>query len=196
MNFVFKEILSAFIVLFAVIDITGAIPIILGLKEKGAKINPWQAAGISLALLIAFLYAGEKILGLFGVDISSFAIAGSFILLIMAMEMILGVEIFRHDSPVGASIVPIVFPLVAGPGSFTTLLSLRAEFHVNNIIVAVVLNILVVFLVLQFTHRIRKLIGVGGVYIMKKFFGIILLAMSVRLFMSNFATLLAEIRGV
>jgi len=189
MGFIFKEFLSAFIVLFAVIDILGSIPIIIGIREKGASINALQAASISLIILVIFLYVGEKLLGLFGVDISSFAIAGSFVLLIMALEMILGVEIFKHDSPSGASIVPIAFPLIAGAGSFTTLLSLRSEFELINILLALIANIVIVYFVLRFTHRIEKIIGENGVYILKKFFGIILLAMAVRLFMSNFAIL-------
>lgn len=192
MEFVFKEFLSAFIVLFAVIDILGSIPIIIGIREKGASINAIQAASISLAILVIFLYVGEKLLGLFGVDISSFAIAGSFVLLIMALEMILGVEIFKHDSPSGASIVPIAFPLIAGAGSFTTLLSLRSEFQLINILLALIVNIIIVYLVLRFTNRIEKIIGENGVYILKKFFGIILLAMAVRLFMSNFAILFGD----
>ena len=192
MGFNFIEFISAFIVLFAVIDILGSIPIILNIREKGIEINAFKASSISLVILIIFLYAGEKLLGLFGVDLSSFAIAGSFVLLIMALEMILGVEIFKHDAPSGASIVPIAFPLIAGAGSFTTLLSLRAEFYFINIICALVLNITIVFFVLKFTDHIKKIIGAGGVYILKKFFGIILLAMSVRLFMSNFAMFLTD----
>ena len=192
MEFIFKEFISAFIVLFAVIDILGSIPIILNIREKGVSINAFKASSISLIILVVFLYAGEKLLGLFGVDLSSFAIAGSFVLFIMALEMILGVDIFKHDSPSGASIVPIAFPLIAGAGSFTTLLSLRAEFQFINIICALVLNIVVVFFVLKFTDHIKKIIGAGGVYILKKFFGIILLAMSVRLFMSNLAMFLAD----
>lgn len=192
MNFVFLEFISAFIVLFAVIDILGSIPIIIDIRKKGGKINAIQASTISLVILIVFLFVGEALLGLFGVDISSFAIAGSLVLFIMSLEMILGVEIFKHDSPGGASIVPIAFPLIAGAGSFTTLLALRSEFHLTNIISALVLNIMIVFLVLNFTPRIEKLIGGGGIYVLKKFFGIILLAMAIRLFMSNFATLLTD----
>lgn len=192
MVFSFVEFASAFIVLFAVIDILGSIPIIIDIRNKGGKINALQASSISLIILIAFLFVGEALLGLFGVDISSFAIAGSFVLLIMAFEMILGVEIFKHDSPAGASIVPIAFPLIAGAGSFTTLLALRSEFHTVSIIAALVANILIVFVVLNYTHRIEKLIGRGGIYVLKKFFGIILMAMAIRLFMSNFATLLTD----
>lgn len=192
MNFNFLEFISAFIVLFAVIDILGSIPIIIDIRNKGAKINALQASSISIIILIAFLFVGEALLGLFGVDISSFAIAGSFVLLIMSLEMILGVEFFKHDSPGGATIVPIAFPLIAGAGSFTTLLALRSEFDVINIILALFVNIVIVFFVLNYTHRIEKFIGAGGIYVLKKFFGIILLAMAIRLFMSNFAALLTD----
>jgi multiple antibiotic resistance protein len=185
-----KEILSAFIVLFAVIDILGSIPIIINIRDKGNKINALQAAFISFAILILFLFIGKALLGLFGVDISSFAIAGSFVLFVMAIEMILGVEIFKHDSPGGASIVPIAFPLVAGAGSFTTLLALRAEFATINIIIALTLNIILVYLVLRLTPQVEKFMGQGGIYVLKKFFGIILLAMAIKLFMSNLATIL------
>ncbi|TCO07930.1 MarC family protein [Natronoflexus pectinivorans] len=188
----FLEILSAFIVLFAVIDILGSIPIIINIREQGGVIKSFQASSISFVILFIFLFLGEALLGLFGVDISSFAIAGSFVLMLMAIEMILGVQIFKHDSPAGASIVPVAFPLIAGAGSFTTLLALRAEFALANIILALFLNIVVVFLVLNYTDRIERLIGAGGVYVLKKFFGIILMAMAIRLFMSNFANLLID----
>ncbi len=186
------QILSAFIVLFAVIDILGSIPVIIGLKKKGNKINSLQASLISLLILLVFFFVGEPLLGLFGVDISSFAIAGSFVLLVMAFEMIFGVHIFKHDSPSGASIVPIAFPLIAGAGSFTTILSLRAEYETYNILIALVLNILVVYIVLRSTDRVEKLIGEGGIYVLQKFFGIILLAMAIRLFLTNFASLLTQ----
>ena len=190
MEIKFIEIASAFIVLFAVIDILGSIPIILDIRKKGCIVNATEASLVAYGVLVAFLFLGKALLALFGVDISSFAVAGSFVLLIMAMEMILGVEIFRHDSPSGASIVPIAFPLIAGAGSFTTLLALRAEFELINIIIALTLNIIVVFFVLRSTHVIEKLIGQGGIYILKKFFGIILLAMAIKLFMSNIAAIL------
>ncbi len=186
------QVLSAFIVLFAVIDILGSIPLIIGLKKKGNKINSFQASVISLLILLIFFFVGEPLLGLFGVDISSFAIAGSFVLLVMAFEMIFGINIFKHDSPTGASIVPIAFPLIAGAGSFTTILSLRAEYDTYNIIIALVLNIIVVYIVLRSTDKVEKLIGEGGIYVMQKFFGIILLAMSIRLFLTNFTSLLTQ----
>ncbi|MGQ1946381.1 MarC family protein [Geofilum sp. OHC36d9] len=193
MHLNFLEILSGFIVLFAVIDIFGSLPIIIDIRNKGGKVSAFQAAAISFVILIVFLFLGEAILGLFQVDISSFAIAGAFILFIMAIEMILGIELFKHDSPAGASIVPIAFPLVAGAGSFTTLLTLRAEFALINIILSLLLNIIIVFIVLKYTNKIERFIGSGGVYVMKKFFGIILLAISIRLFLSNLSTLLIDL---
>lgn len=193
MNLHFIEIASAFIVLFAVIDILGSVPIILDIKKKGTKFSPFKATSISFIMLILFLFIGEALLGLFNVDISSFAIAGSFVLMIMAFEMILGVEIFKHgDSPSGATIVPIAFPLIAGAGSFTTLLSLRAEYQLINILIALFLNILFVYFVLKSTHIIERIIGNGGIYVLKKFFGIILMAMSVKLFITNLGNLAVQ----
>jgi multiple antibiotic resistance protein len=192
MHFDFVEIFSAFIVLFAVIDILGSIPIIIDLKNKSGEIKSGQATIVAFLILVLFLFVGEALLGLFGVDISSFAIAGSFVLLFLALEMILGVEIFKYDMPGGASIVPIAFPLIAGAGSFTTLLSLRAEYQAINIIIALFLNLVFVFIVLKATKVIERVLGKGGIYIMKKFFGIILLAIAVKLFFSNVAIIIAE----
>jgi len=191
MHIDFIEVLSAFIVLFAVIDILGSIPIIIDLKNKSGEINAIQATSVAFGILVLFLFVGEALLGLFGVDISSFAVAGSFVLLILALEMILGRDIFIYDMPGGASIVPIAFPLIAGAGSFTTILAIRAEYETINIIIALFLNMIVVFVVLKATKLIERLIGKGGIYIMKKFFGIILLAIAVKLFTSNFTTLVA-----
>jgi multiple antibiotic resistance protein len=186
------EIFSAFIVLFAVIDIIGAIPVIIDLKAKSGTINAAQASIISYVILIVFLFVGEAMLGLFGVDIGSFAVAGAFVLFILAMEMILGREIFIYDLPGGASIVPIAFPLIAGAGSFTTILALRAEYEVINIIIALTLNIIVVYTVLRATRVIEHFLGKAGIYILKKFFGIILLAISIKLFLSNISVLIKQ----
>lgn len=182
----FSELSRAFITLFAIIDITGSIPLILSLKSKGIDINPIKTTCVALGIMIMFLLLGERIMHLFNVDIQSFAVAGSFVLFIMALEMILDVEIFKNNGPknVGA-IVPIAFPLVAGPGSFTAMIALRAEFASINIFIALILNLLFVFLVLRSTGRIEKLLGKGGIYILRKFFGIILLAIAVKLFTSN-----------
>lgn len=189
MEFNVLEIVSAFIVLFAVIDILGSIPIIVDLRNKGNKIKATQASVVSFSILIIFLFVGKALLGLFGVDISSFAIAGSLVLFMLAIEMILGVTIFKHDSPSGASLVPIAFPLVAGAGSFTTLLALRAEYATINIIIALFLNIVFVYIVLRITTKIENLIGESGIYVLKKFFGIILLAMAIKLFSNNVANI-------
>lgn len=179
------DILSAFMVMFAVIDIFGSIPIIISIKNKGGIIKAGQASIVALVVFMAFLFLGEQILNLFHVDISSFAIAGSFIIMFLALEMVLGVELFKTETSSTASIVPIAFPLVAGAGSITTLISLRAEYDYINIIIAVVLNILVVYLVLRLTHWFEKLLGESGIMILKKFFGIILLAIAIKLFVSN-----------
>ena len=191
MNFSLLQITSAFMVLFAIIDILGSIPIILNIKRKGADFHPLRASFIAFVILIGFLFGGEGVLHLFHVDIQSFAVAGALVIFIFALEMILDIELFRNKGPEGgSSIVPIAFPLIAGPGSFTTLLSLRAEYAAENIIIALVLNMIFVYLVLKSTSRIEKIIGEGGIYILRKFFGIILLAIAVKLFTTNIGSLL------
>ena len=191
--FDFQELLSAFIVLFAVIDIFGAIPIILDQKQKGRTVNAIRATLIAFALLLGFFFAGAMMLRLFQVDISSFAVAGAFVIFLMSLEMILDIEIFKNIGPIKeATLVPLVFPLLAGAGSFTTLLSLRAEYASVNIILALVLNMICVFLVLKLTDRIERLLGKGGIYVIRKFFGIILLAISVRLFTANLTSLIEQ----
>ncbi len=188
--FSFKEIISAFMVLFAVIDILGAIPIIVSLRENNQKIEAGKAAIVSFVILVSFLFLGQALLGLFNVDISSFAVAGALVLLVLAVEMIFGIEIFKNDSPCGsATIVPLVFPLIAGAASFTTLLSLRAEL---NIIIAVALNMLVVWIVLRYVYYVERLFGKSGIYVMRKFFGIILLAIAVRLLTGNLTSLIGS----
>ncbi len=189
----FVQIASAFIVLFAVIDILGGIPLIISLKKKSGGIKALLASVVAFVILVVFLFLGEAMLGLFGVNISSFAMAGSFVLFFLALEMILDRDIFRYDMPGGASIVPIAFPLIAGAGSFTTLLSLRAEYDVENLIVALFANIVIVYIVLSATEFIERLLGAGGLYILKKFFGIILLAVAVKLFLSNLSIELSEL---
>lgn len=191
-DFNLQQMTSAFIVLFAVIDIIGSIPIIINLKEKGKDVNATKATLISFALLIGFFYAGDMMLKLFHVDIESFAVAGSVVIFLMALEMILDIEIFKNTGPIKeATLVPLVFPLLAGAGAFTTLLSLRAEYASINIIIALILNMVWVYIVVRMTGRVERLLGKGGIYIIRKFFGIILLAISVRLFMAN-VTLLIE----
>ena len=179
-GFDFQQLISAFIVLFAVIDIFGAIPIILDLRQKGRDVNATKATLISFALLIGFFYAGDMLLKLFQVDIASFAVAGAFVLFLMSIEMILDIEVFKNIGPIKeATLVPLVFPLLAGAASFTTLLSLRAEYAPINI-------------VLRMTNRVERLLGKGGIYIIRKFFGIILLAISARLFTANITSLIEQ----
>lgn len=193
----FQEFLSAFIILFAVIDIIGSIPIILDLKQKGRPVNAIKATVIAFALLIGFFYAGDMMLKLFQVDIASFAVAGAFVLFMMSLEMILDVEIFKNNGPIKeATLVPLVFPLLAGAGAFTTLLSLRAEYHPVNIILALTANMVFVFIVLKITDRVERLLGKGGIYVIRKFFGIILLAISARLFTANITSLIEQFQAM
>ena len=183
------EILKASMVLFAVIDIIGSIPIIIKVKEKTGEIYPLRISLVSLIIMLLFLIGGEKLLAIFGVNIESFAVAGSLILFAMAFEMILGIELFKDDSKASkgktASIVPLAFPIIAGAGSMTTLISLRAAYESPNIIIAVILNMILVYVVLKLTRRIERLLGPGGIAIVKKVFGIILLAIAIKLFAEN-----------
>ena len=167
-TFNFQEFLSAFIVLFAVIDIIGSIPIILDLKQKGRSVNAVKATGIAFALLLGFFYVGDGMLRLFQVDIASFAVAGAFVIFLMSLEMILDVEIFKNTGPIKeATLVPLVFPLLAGAGAFTTLLSLRAEYAPLNIVLALIVNMVWVYIVLRLTDRIERLLGKGGIYVFR-----------------------------
>ena len=186
-----QQIVSAFIVLFAVIDIFGSTPIIINLKKQGRPVGAWKASSLSGALLLGFFFAGDAMLRLFSVDISSFAVAGALVIFLMALEMILDITIFKNQGPIKeATLVPVVFPLIAGAGSFTTLLSLKAEFHSVNIIPALVLNMLCVYIVIRATDWVERKISASFIYLLRKFFGIILLAISVRLFTANFMSLI------
>lgn len=187
MNFNFKEIATATMVLFAVIDIIGSIPVIISLKEKSGKIKSGRAAIISAVVLIVFLFVGEEILKLIGINVYEFAVAGSFILFFIAIEMILGITLFKQkDGNMDtATVFPIAFPIVAGPGSMTSLLSLRAEYELENIIVAIIINVIVVFVVLRTSGRLQRFLGKNGIAIIEKIFGVILLAIAVKLFASN-----------
>jgi len=180
-------------VLFAVIDIIGSIPIIIDMKNKGNQINAFKVTLISFLILTLFLFVGEALLGIFGVDIASFAIAGSFILFFLALEMVLNIEIFKSgDSSENSSIVPLAFPIIAGAGSITTLLSLRAVYTELEIMIALFLNMVVVFVVLKVTKYIEKIIGKSGIAILRKIFGIILLAIAIKLFSKNFPNLMPQ----
>ena len=190
------EILSCFLALFAIIDVTGSIPIFLSMREKNRVIKPFKASIYSFAFLLIFLFIGEWILKLFHVDFSSFAIAGALVLLILSIEMIFGVEIFKYetDSSGGqdATMVPVVFPLIAGPGTFTTMLSMRSEYQLSNLILGIAINMVVVFLVLHYIDFVKKLLGNSGAYILRRIFGVILMAIAVRLFTANMSSLIAS----
>ena len=185
MNIDYREIATATMVLFAVIDIIGSIPVIIDLRAKFGHIQSGKAALVSAGIMIAFLFVGEEILKLIGIDVNSFAVAGSFVLFFLALEMILGIRLYRDEEATSASIVPIAFPLVAGAGTMTTLLSLRAEFHPINIIIAILLNIILVYGVLKSSSKIEKMLSKNGINIIRKVFGVILLAIAVKLFTTN-----------
>lgn len=189
MHFDWEEIFPATMILFAVIDITGSIPIVVDLKKKAGKIESEKASIVAGIIMILFLFVGEKILSLIGVDINSFAVAGAFILFFLALEMILGIQLYKDEDPKSASIVPLAFPLVAGAGSMTSILSLRAEYYVENIIVAIVINILFVYIVLKSSGKIEKILGTQGIGVIRKIFGVILLAIAVKLFAANIQNL-------
>lgn len=197
--FDFGQTIKAFLILFAVIDVVGSIPLVLQVREKAGKIYPARAVLVSLGIMITFLYLGEGILHLLGIDVRSFAVAGALVLFFIALEMILGVRLFKEDlSAPGLtdgkddnkySIVPLAFPVIAGAGSITTILSLRAEFDSINILVAIILNMVPVTLVLLLTSRIERLLGRVGLIVIKKAFGVILLAIAVKLFAANITQL-------
>ena len=184
-HFNFKEILTASMVLFAVIDIVGSVPIIISLRNKVGHIQSEKASIVAGIIMVAFLFIGEEILNLIGIDVNSFAVAGALVILFLAIEMILGITLYKDDEPESASIVPIAFPLIAGAGTITTLLSLRAEYHVENIIIAIVVNIIFVYLVLKSSKRIERVLGKNGLSVIRKVFGVILLAIAVKLFAAN-----------
>ncbi|OEK09472.1 hypothetical protein A8C32_12205 [Flavivirga aquatica] len=186
-----KEIFTAFMVLFAVIDVIGNIPIVIDLRKKAGHIQSEKASIIAGIILIVFLFLGKSILNLIGIDVNSFAVAGAFILFFIALEMILGITLYKqeeHDSMTTA-VFPLAFPLIAGPGSLTTLLSLRAEFRIENIIIAVIMNVIIIFVVLKTSVRIERFIGQNGINIIRKVFGVVLLAIAVKLFVHNIKAL-------
>ncbi|MGJ8759547.1 MULTISPECIES: MarC family protein [unclassified Polaribacter] len=193
MNFNFKEAFTAFMVLFAVIDVIGNIPIIIDLRKKAGHIQSEKAAIIAGVIMIVFLFLGQSLLKLIGIDVHSFAVAGAFILFFIALEMILGITLYKDNeddvNAITASVFPLAFPLIAGPGSLTTLLSLRSEFFLENIIIAVLANIILIYIVLKTSSRIERMIGPIGIQIIRKIFGVILLAISVKLFAANIKVL-------
>jgi len=181
----FKEIATVGMVLFAVIDIVGTIPIIVDLRAKHGHIESEKASLVAGIIMIVFLFVGEELLNLIGIDVYSFAVAGSFVLFFLALEMILGIRIYRDEEAGSASIVPIAFPLIAGAGTMTTLLSLKAQYQTLNIIIAIVLNIIVVYIVLKASSKIEKMLGKNGLGVIRKAFGVVLLAIAVKLFAGN-----------
>lgn len=187
-----NQIGTTFAVLFAVIDILGSIPIIVGIRSKVGYIESEKASIAAGILLISFLFFGTKILNLVGVDVQSFAVAGAFVIFIIALEMILGIEIQKGVEANSASIVPIAFPLVAGAGSLTTVLSLRSQYADINIAIAIILNMLIVYLVLKFAGQLEKWLGAGVLSVLKKVFGVILLSIAIKLFTSNIGALFIQ----
>lgn len=180
-----NEILSVTMILFAIIDILGSIPVVISLRTKSGKIESEKASLVALVLMVLFLFVGQEMLDIIGLDVSSFAIAGSIVIFIIAMEMILGINFFKEEVPESVSIVPLAFPLIAGSGTLTTLLSLKSEYATQNIIVGVILNMIFVYIVLKNTERLETLFGKTGLNILRKAFGIILLAIAIKLFRNN-----------
>tara|TARA_B100001057_G_scaffold392335_2_gene400868 strand:- start:11814 stop:12389 length:576 start_codon:yes stop_codon:yes gene_type:complete len=191
MNFDIKEFISATMILFAIIDVVGNIPLIVLFREKFKVIESEKASLVSLIIMIVFLYIGEILLNLLGVDINSFAVAGSIIILFLAAEMILGIKIYKDNNPKTASVVPIAFPLIAGPGTLTTLISIKSEYNDINIILAIILNMVLVYIVLKSSEKLQKILGSQGINILRKVFGIILLAIGIKLFTTNIKLIFA-----
>ena len=191
-HFSWIEIFKATMVLFAVVDIVGSIPLIIKLKEQSGELHALRATVVSFLIMIGFLILGEGILNLFGVEVEAFAVAGSFILFAISLEMILGVKLFKGNvTGKTASIVPLAFPIIAGAGTMTSIISLRAEYNEINIGIAIFINIVIVYIVLSLTKLIERLLGPGGIAILEKVFGIILLAIAIKLFSSNVKVLFA-----
>ncbi len=182
---IWKDVFTIGMILFAVIDIVGSIPIIVDLRSKMGHIQSEKATIVAAIIMIAFLFVGDEILKLIGIDANSFAVAGSFVLFFLALEMILGIRLYKEDNPSTASIVPIAFPLIAGAGTMTTILSLRAMYANINIIIAIVFNVIVVYAVLKSSGKIERLLGNNGLGVIRKIFGVILLAIAVKLFAAN-----------
>jgi multiple antibiotic resistance protein len=182
---VFREIITVTMILFAVIDIIGSLPVIIETRKRVGSIHAFKATLASLVIMVLFLYLGESILKLIGIDVSSFAIAGSLVIFFLALEMILGIRLYRDEIPATASIVPIAFPLIAGTGTMTTLISLRAQYTTETILVGIVLNTMFVYLVLNMIEPLERALGPAGISIIRKVFGIVLLAISIKLFRSN-----------
>lgn len=189
MNLDLREIATASMILFAVIDIIGSIPIIIDLRKKAGHIQSEKATIVAGILMIVFLFVGKEILNLIGIDVNSFAVAGSFILFFLALEMILGITLYKDDAPETTAVVPLAFPLIAGAGTMTTLLSLRAEYHTINIVASILVNIIIVYIVLKSSGKMERFLGKQGINVIRKIFGVILLAIAVKLFATNIQSL-------
>ncbi|HTL80396.1 MAG TPA: MarC family protein [Bacteroidia bacterium] len=185
LKFDIKEIATATMVLFAVIDVVGSIPVIIGLRQKVGELNSEKASVVSFFIMIGFLFIGKPMLNLIGIEVSDFAIAGSFVLFFLSLEMILGIRLYKDEVPSTASVMPLAFPLIAGTGTLTTLLSLRADYNILSIVIAICINVIIVYFTLKNISRLEKFLGVGGVAILRKVFGIVLLAIAVKLFRTN-----------
>ncbi len=183
--FSLKEIVTCTMVLFAVIDIVGSIPIVIGLRQKVGHIQSEKASLVAGLIMIGFLFLGEQILSLIGIDVNSFAVAGALIIFFLALEMILGIQLYKDESSETASIVPIAFPIIAGAGTLTFILSLRAEYDLANLIVAIIVNIIIVYIVLKSSKRIERVLGPSGIGVIRKIFGVVLMAIAVKLFAGN-----------
>ena len=182
----FKDILSVSMILFAVIDIVGSLPVIIETRLKVGRIHAEKATIVSFLIMVLFLFLGENILKLIGIDVSSFAIAGALVIFFLAIEMILGIRLYKDDIPETASIVPIAFPLIAGTGTMTTLLSLRSQYNIETILLGIAVNTIVIYIVLRLVQPLEKLLGKAGISIIRKVFGIVLLAIAIKLFRTNF----------
>lgn len=181
----FKEIITVSMVLFAVIDIVGTVPVIVDLRNRHGHIESEKASLVAGIIMVVFLFVGEEFLKLIGIDVHSFAVAGSFVLFFLALEMILGIRLYKEENSSTASIVPLAFPLIAGAGTMTTLLSLRSQFASINIVIAIVLNIILVYAVLKSSAKIERMLGKNGLGVIRKTFGVVLLAIAVKLFAAN-----------
>ncbi len=188
----FKQILPATMILFAVVDIIGSIPLIISLRQKVGHIQSEKASIVSAIIMIAFVFVGESILRIIGIDVYSFAVAGALVIFALALEMVLGITLFKEDAPESAAVFPLAFPLIAGAGSLTTILSLKSEFETVNIVIAIIINIVVVYLVLKSSDKIERIIGQNGILIIRKIFGVVLLAIAIKLFASNVPLLLDQ----
>jgi multiple antibiotic resistance protein len=181
-----SQIVTVSFTLFAVIDMLGSIPIIISIKKKAGDINAMQATLVSGGLMLLFFLVGEQMLQFMGLDIRSFAIAGSIVIFILGLEMVLGLEFFKPDQDAKAStVVPIAFPLIAGSGTLTTVMSLKAAYNSYNILIAIFINLVIIYLTLRSVNLLERLLGPSGILVVRKFFGVILLAIAVKIFMSN-----------